>query len=530
MYNSSEDLGVLGESIVKGWCAASGITANPAVIDRYGWDLFLEFPNNHNEYVPRDILGAPIECKIQIKTSRKRRGSIQIKLSAIERLVKDAKPAFILFLELDESSSVQSTYLVHINNDICEKVLKRIRELDIQGNSKALNDKQISIKYDETNLIDSTGEALKKAILSHISISLEDYINQKQTFLKTIGFEGGCGVAEFKFSNQDIDIFLDAQLNLTNCEIPILDASLSHQRFGLTSPPFASFEKGFISISNTTPQECTALIYSDETHEQFSFKGSFHCAYFADTANGFHIDCGFFSLIYKLLGEKHTQKIQFNVNSLFSIEDLSRNLAFYNALKSDTAWHISLKNIQPISPPLMSILIEKNSFPVISNEIGEQLIAVSKKLRLFGQLLICLDDLINHAPTIKHVDHFFQPDSQSLTLTGTHISEYPIFTENPINAIIGCWFSLSQSIIVIVLALEMNVTVNKSSKYKLETIKQTVTSTLSSQENIEKSKIEQLLEDARVTLKKDKNLIYEFPNFPCLNFSKDLSHEQHQTI
>ena len=66
------DVGSMGERCFGIWCSSVGITANKSDIDRTGWDFIVEFPWEKSEKIPKDMLLAPIECKVQVKSTDNR--------------------------------------------------------------------------------------------------------------------------------------------------------------------------------------------------------------------------------------------------------------------------------------------------------------------------------------------------------------------------------------------------------------------------------------------------------------------------
>jgi hypothetical protein len=75
------DLGDMGEDKFKYWCSSVGIIAHKPTKDKRGWDFFLEFPVSSNEVIPKDMQSAPIECKVQVKSTDKQNKKCQIEVS-----------------------------------------------------------------------------------------------------------------------------------------------------------------------------------------------------------------------------------------------------------------------------------------------------------------------------------------------------------------------------------------------------------------------------------------------------------------
>ena len=186
-----QDVGRLGESNLNDLCHDLGITINKVVVDETGWDALLEFPFETNDGLPPDLLPAPIECRVQVKSTDFQKSAIQMELSTLHRLVKQPSPAFIVIFEFSGGPSADKSFLVHFDKQLITKVLKRMRQNTATKRPKALNKITLSINYNHNHQFEYSGEGLKNAILSHIPVGMEKYIKNKQDVLKTVGFENG---------------------------------------------------------------------------------------------------------------------------------------------------------------------------------------------------------------------------------------------------------------------------------------------------------------------------------------------------
>jgi hypothetical protein len=222
----------MGERIFGLWCDSVGLTANGSEVDETGWDFFVEFPCKPHNGLPRDMSPAPIECKIQVKSTDHRRKRERIKLSNLERLIKAKMPAFFCFIEFDGKNEAQAAYLVHIGKEIIEKTLKEIRKLDSKGERDRLHKNKMEIKYgDSDRLADTTGESLKRAIERHIPSTLGKYLEDKNKLLETLGFEEGKGQLTITMSSNDpVRDIVDLSLGLRQ-EIYIDKSVAYHKRF-----------------------------------------------------------------------------------------------------------------------------------------------------------------------------------------------------------------------------------------------------------------------------------------------------------
>ena len=135
-YNlTSRDLGPLGEATLEAWCAQVGIVSNLVKRDKTGWDNLLEFPlQEPSGMVSLDQLPAPVQARVQVKSSDANESRITIKLSNWVRLVKDPTPAFILILEFEGRKECQTAYL-----DSAEKLPLRGRRFGVMGSRQGFS-------------------------------------------------------------------------------------------------------------------------------------------------------------------------------------------------------------------------------------------------------------------------------------------------------------------------------------------------------------------------------------------------------
>lgn len=249
-------IGRMGEYFFGIWCASVNLTANSSEVDETGWDFVVEFPSVSNDKLPRDILPAPIECKVQVKSTDGKRKGEYITLSNLERFVKAKLPTFFCFIEFQGKDEPQAAYLVHVGKEIIEKTLKKIRELDSKGEGNRLNKHTMLISYTNNDrLLAATGENLKSAIEKFAPESLEKYILEKNYLLETLGFENGKMQFTIEVSGKDsLRGLIDLSLGLRD-EIH-LDRSFGYyKRFDILSKNlmFTSENSTFSIQAKSTP-------------------------------------------------------------------------------------------------------------------------------------------------------------------------------------------------------------------------------------------------------------------------------------
>ncbi|MEC8568958.1 MAG: DUF4365 domain-containing protein [Pseudomonadota bacterium] len=142
------DLGQLGESTFAMWCAQVGLIANGSAIDKTGWDYYVEFPISSN-ITTHELHKSAFECKVQVKATDKKDRKLAITVSNLRRMATVQMPAFYVFIEFDGKNEAQNAFVLHIDNELVYKILKRVHQIEQSEKNKDLNKKTITLTYSE---------------------------------------------------------------------------------------------------------------------------------------------------------------------------------------------------------------------------------------------------------------------------------------------------------------------------------------------------------------------------------------------
>lgn len=257
------NLGLLGESIFSAWCADAGLIPNgSSIVDSTGWDFYVEFPF-FSSGSSIDMHKGPCECKVQVKSTDKRKRSLAVKLSNLRCLATAHMPAFFLFLEFDGNSGVEKAYLVHVGDELIAKVLKKIRSM---GEGVALNKKTMTISYGDAEALSSaSGSALKDKILEYVGSDLAKYISNKSRFLSSAGFEDG--FAEMSFTTegeQSLQDLIDVSIGAKD-SVPVSSVRGFYKRFGIEdSSPFINLTDGRMEMPGLNPTAVGVIRFKED--------------------------------------------------------------------------------------------------------------------------------------------------------------------------------------------------------------------------------------------------------------------------
>jgi len=281
---AKRDIGKMGESYFENLCNQVDITANRSEPDRYGWDFLLEFPKEEEMNISQDMQDLPIECKVQVKASDKNTGKCQIKLSAMERLVKNPFPSFIYFVNYNKGYKPIEAFLVHIDKAIMEQVLKRIRKNEVAEKKKNLCNIKITIKYDDSHKLNQIkGKNLKEEIEKYIIKGMKSYTDEKSSLLETIGFSEHSMSMTMVFKNKSglIDL-IDTSLGIYETKVPVLIEDTTMSRFNIDIPikmPFVGLESVTVKVKAKPSQKAILTFQKNSLSSLLTFNMDMYIPY-----------------------------------------------------------------------------------------------------------------------------------------------------------------------------------------------------------------------------------------------------------
>lgn len=340
----THNLGKHGQSFFSGLCDEEGLTVNQSLEeDKYGWDHFVEFPGEKSSTLPIDQMPSPIECKVQVKSTRKKEGKVQVKVSSLFRLVKTPIPAFFMFFEYGRANRPKKAYLVHVDEDIMSNTLEFVRKLEADEKGEKLHDHKITVKYESAHSIGTiTGKNLKKAIQSHLKDGMDAYTQKKRSLLDNLGFPEYRHKVNFTFhsesgnlKNEITDMFLGKgnQVGVTRLETVTT-------RFGIDMPDkrLAAFGEGRISLEKIKPSLIGYVYFKkDDLSPPIEFQAGIFIPPFLlaneEDDNPFRIDAKYFEITS---GSSVVNfRLKTNLNGNFKIAELRSLIWLFERVQSD---------------------------------------------------------------------------------------------------------------------------------------------------------------------------------------------------
>lgn len=434
------NLGLLGETEFTKLCLQVDLTTQKSQMDRTGWDFLVEFPWKPDNLSPQDILPAPLECKIQVKSTNEQRKRESITLSNLHRLIKANIPAFYCFIEFDGKPEPQAIYLVHVGKEIIEKTLKRIRELENEGKGDQLNKKHLSITYgDADRLADITGQSLKNEIEKHIPEGMEKYIENKNQLLNTLGFEDGKGQFNFTIISDDpIRDILDLSLGIRK-ELDIDNSIIHDKRFGILSKtPYIEGDGGILSLK-VEPLEAELKFKEYKFSPGISFSAKLYISPFNEFIPKERIKLRVESRFFEFIIESN-QNINFSIRSYAegsSLKELKNFLQVMTILeKSSSPIIVEMKSAYPTLSFSLEDPPESLFDPSIFNdpeynwsrvhELAEMAIEICREMDIpENEVLINIEELIRSFRTSGNIQLLYQALSGNVESVNLRFSVEP---------------------------------------------------------------------------------------------------------
>lgn len=258
----ARDIGTAGEAWVMQWCALSGITANKSQVDRFGWDLHFEIPHSADVSQADGLHQADFECKVQIKTTDSKKTTEPVELSNLRAMATSTLPAFYILLSLGGGDHVVSARLLHVDDALCEKILKRIRIETAKPGKLNLNKKTMTLDFKKgAEIVPPGGEALKALIQNYIGPSQADYVVHKQAFLKTTGYESKAFQVQFQIDLNSAEKFARMLLgDNESVEVKSLDTTVT--RFGISEKLIGlRSDTAIMRVSNILPDGAAKVLF-----------------------------------------------------------------------------------------------------------------------------------------------------------------------------------------------------------------------------------------------------------------------------
>lgn len=468
------DLGLMGESTFSLWCGDSGLIPNGSKIDKTGWDFYVEFPHDSTTKLPVDMQGAPIECKIQVKATDKKHRRLSVKLSNLRRLITAPLPTFLMFIEFDGTDSAKDAFLVHIDKELTNKVLRRLRKIEQIEGKNDFNKRTITIKYSHKNRLNTLdGKSLKQSILKYIPSSLEDYISNKNKFLQSTGFENGFAKIQFKTAGIDnLKKLINVSIGLED-NVEVEGFSGHHVRFGITNKyPFIDCETGKVSMPEIKPNSQGVIRFRDDNLSPFlSFKISLYVSPFnpvlEESLKTIRIEGDFFDLVFRPFDSKAYYSFYFDNGLRLKLNDFRDALTLFSKLSSPgNTMHAEMEFNE--YPSLQFSIMSGEASLDVRKEIQalNHAIKIAEYFGISSDVDISFNELKHHAGNIIQYINLIEYSVEKITIDFT-VDGDEFDPEKKVCTLSLLQFPLGNYVVSVILLLFGYVKNIKNNKYHL---------------------------------------------------------------
>lgn len=228
-----DELGSVGEDLFQKLCSQGQLHCNPSTRDRTGWDFRVEFPMERTGAATLDQR-LPRVCMVQVKATAGESGTrVAARLSAADRLAKDASPAFIVIFRMKADGTELMGYLIHLIDAELGRVLRRVRQAQADGRMD-INHMTISFDYRKGRRFKPTAAGLKEAFDALCPLDASAYGDLKRHQLAHLGYEEGGLEADLLIWIEDKDHYIKLLSGLA--PLKPLQMNAYDRRFGIRLP------------------------------------------------------------------------------------------------------------------------------------------------------------------------------------------------------------------------------------------------------------------------------------------------------
>ncbi|WP_063914669.1 hypothetical protein [Pseudomonas sp. p21] len=231
------DIGTSGELYFMALCAGDGITANKSQADKNGWDVLVEVDQDATTLTQQTLHEPVITGTVQVKSTRSSSLKVSVTLSNLRKMATSSLPTFYLLMDFTQGPMPSRAFLRHVDEQLIQQILERVNAHLVAGKRDSLHKLKMVIDFglgQEITLNGST--SLRTEFLRAVGNSQARYTDDKQRFLKTVGYENGSHLMRFNLvGHENLHAMIEASLGRGG-PIELQDMQIISKRFGLEDP------------------------------------------------------------------------------------------------------------------------------------------------------------------------------------------------------------------------------------------------------------------------------------------------------
>jgi len=333
------DLGLLGESHFKAWCAAAGIVANESKVDKTGWDFYLELNGERIPGHPDFLHQSATECKVQVKATDMNNRKVQVELSNLRSMATTHLPSFYVLLEFDGKDTPVNAFVKFVDDKLIEKILGKVHAAENHKPPKKLNQSKMTVVFDEAERLDKADGALLLERLNSCVGNYSGYLEKKSEFLKKVGFDDYSSRVSFSIESEDeFDKLLNYSLGLEG-DLNVSNVIASQVRFGINTPiPAFQSASAVIQILAREPESTGFVIFREsKSSPAITFEGKLYRSllsqFLSGKENKSRVETEYFNLFMTEVPGLLTFSMKENISEIIPLVDLKKLYRLFQVLR-----------------------------------------------------------------------------------------------------------------------------------------------------------------------------------------------------
>ncbi|MEJ6534108.1 MULTISPECIES: hypothetical protein [Pseudoalteromonas] len=311
-----------GEELVSYLSSKSGILATPPKQDQFGWDLHFQFSSNLTP-IFMDEHESNYNAYVQVKEFTQDYDNYKgrdIKLSNIQHMISSSSPCFVIFAQ----TTNEELYVVHLGFELIELGLKKIRLAQARNTPLHKSTMRINPHICNAKKV-GLSDNLKNVLIDIVGHSPKKYVEEKQSFTKSVGYLDGAIEVIGTLSEREL---LEVELGLKN-SVEVTVEQFNNIRFDTPLPfPFKPLKVELLSneyaesisvFTNNIPDDEVLFIRKSDDTLPLTLNGKLRISSQSTQFGVFAFDSEFFKLI---ISEKPkcSLEISFNLHKLLTTQ------------------------------------------------------------------------------------------------------------------------------------------------------------------------------------------------------------------
>ncbi|TBG74387.1 hypothetical protein ELG69_29020 [Rhizobium leguminosarum] len=250
------------EKLISKHCSDIGATAAEPDEDIFGWDLFVQFPEDPFKGAAEDRPERSF-AYVQVKSTEKGKASAKIKMSNVREAATSSAPWFFFMVMEDETIRAK-----HLWGDLLEKWLKLVRKAGVEGSE--LHAEKISLNFAKNTTIPGNVADWMRTEIRKVG---EDYAKIKKGLIENLGYQKGYGGGKLLFADMTMKHLASTFLGLKK-NVPVSGFSFTKSRFEIPDAyPTVDNVGGSITFDPRPASDCDIRLQGQGGEPPITLKG-----------------------------------------------------------------------------------------------------------------------------------------------------------------------------------------------------------------------------------------------------------------